>query len=121
MTHDAENNDDREDVFDLDGFFEAARGAPPEPSLGLMARVLADSEAARAVPPEPVRTSGIWRGLVALVGGWPAVSGLATAACVGLWIGISPPAGLTDIAETYLGIDAQAAYSDFLPSFDTEG
>lgn len=81
----------------LEVFFDAARGATPQPSDALMARVLADAEAMqpKSEPlPRPVRRQG-W---LAALGGWPALAGLATATVAGITIGVADPASIGDLA-----------------------
>lgn len=46
------------------------------------------------------RRFGILGQMLAAIGGWPAMAGLATAGVAGLWIGIAPPAALADVAGT---------------------
>lgn len=109
----------------LEAFFEAGRRAAPQPSGDLMARILADAGAARAVAPvvRP-KQRGLLAGLVAAIGGWPAVASLATATVAGLYIGVSPPAQLEDFAVTYLGTTDYTALGDYSPGFEyilTEG
>ncbi|NDR59229.1 hypothetical protein [Aliiruegeria sabulilitoris] len=93
---------------ELEALFKALRDEPEEPSSDLLARVLADAyeaqdvRTAEAVPepapvaPQPARRGGI-RGLLDMIGGWPAVAGLATATVAGIWIGYNPPAALDDL------------------------
>lgn len=109
----------------LEAFFEAGRAAAPQPSDDLMARILADAGGARAVAPvaRPGRR-GLFAGLVAAIGGWPAVASLATATVAGIYIGVSPPAPLEDFAMTYLGTTDYTALGDYAPGFEdilTEG
>lgn len=105
---------DREDSF-LDALLDEERrvrtGADPEVSADLMARVLADAErvqagfatvAPRAAPPR----AGLWAQIGAALGGWPAMAGLAAASVCGLWLGISPPQGLSDTAAVYYSDDS---------------
>lgn len=108
---------------ELDRLFEAGRTARPEPSGGLMARILADAEvqaqaqAVRiAVPPAPVRRRG-WLGrALAEIGGWPAAAGLAAAAVAGLTIGVVSPGALDSLSGGYLSVDGTQA-DDLLPSY----
>jgi hypothetical protein len=98
---------------ELERFFAAGRAAAPAPSEALMARVLAGAEAVQggaapaevAVAPAP---GGLGR-LVAALGGWPALAGLATAAMTGLWIGAAAPemvASLTGLGGGAVAADA---------------
>jgi hypothetical protein len=95
----------------LDGFFEAARGYAPAPSPDLLARVLADAEATQQAGPgtEPAGVPATPDGFVArlyrLLGGWPAMAGLATAALTGIWIGTTLPEGLIGTAEAAYLVD----------------
>jgi len=91
---------------ELDDFFAAARGAP-EPSEDLMARVLADAAAlqpeARGFAPVDVPQPGLWASVMEMIGGWPALSGVAAAGVAGLWLGVAPPASIEDFAAGVLG------------------
>ncbi|WP_247227695.1 hypothetical protein [Yoonia sp. F2084L] len=88
----------------LDDLFAQARGVDPTPSNDLMTRVLTDAD---AVQPKPVvrpdTRPGFWVRLVDAVGGWPAVSGLAAATIAGLWVGVAPPASVSDLTATLIG------------------
>ena len=88
----------------LDDLFAQARGAAPAPSDALMARVIADAEAAQ---PRPVAVSVARPGFVArildVIGGWPAVSGLAMATVAGVWVGVAPPASVQDMTAAMMG------------------
>ncbi len=95
------------DSTTLQPFFEAARADTPMPSGDLMARIEAD---ALAMMPEPAGLvsapqRGIFGQLLDLVGGWPAVSGLAAATAAGVWIGVSPPVSVSDSVASLLGQD----------------
>lgn len=94
-----ENNHGMHDDL-LETYFDAARAAPPPVPQDLLARIQAD---AAAQQPKP--TVG-WRGWVAALGGAPAMGGLITAACVGVWIGVAPPAQLPDVGGFVLGYDS---------------
>jgi len=111
----------------LDVFFEAARSeAPPLPG-GLAARMLGDAyevQAGRAaMPPAGRRRRGAVPALLAAIGGWPAMGGLAAATAAGVWIGISPPAAVTEaVADqvAWLGGDyaADTWMVDTMSNFD---
>lgn len=67
---------------------EMAAVRSPDPSPDLMARVLADAEA-HLPPPGGVRAAvPWWRQVLADIGGWGAVGGLAAATVAGLAIGL---------------------------------
>ncbi|WP_080457873.1 hypothetical protein [Roseovarius sp. A-2] len=108
----------------LDAFFEAARAQAPAPSPDLLARVLADADATRQAHSTvglvhvhtPAPRPGIAARLYRLLGGWPAMAGLATAALTGIWIGTALPEGL-------LGPDDATYLVDITPemTFDLAG
>ena len=98
----------------LDALFAAARTdgrAAARPDL--LAKVLADAEAlqpgfeplARRQQPDGPARSGIIAQLMAAVGGWPSLTGLAAAAVAGIWVGFSAapdmlPTGIAEIIGT---------------------
>ena len=86
----------------LEALFEAAaRQAEQEVSPELLARVLADAEAMQPTPAAlPQRRVARRRGILAALGGWPSLGGLAAATVAGIWIGFAAapelfPDGLT--------------------------
>jgi hypothetical protein len=102
--------------------FAAERAVSPVPSGALMARILSDAAAtgkARTaaalrpalLPEAPFvarRPRRALSDLVALLGGWPAMGGMATAALTGIWIGFagsSNPGGLAGL----VGLSAAAS------------
>lgn len=85
----------------LEALFDAAWQAPPEVPDALMARVLADARSAQVAP-------SFWTGLMESLGGWPGLGGLVTATCVGVWIGVAPPARVPDLAGQVLGLEPVA-------------
>lgn len=101
----------------LDDLFAAARtDSRATPSPDLLARVLQEAEGLQVAEPAPVVTQrrSLWSALVAAVGGWPALSGVAMAGVAGVWIGVA--AGTTLMEDT-LGLDiygetAQSYLSD---------
>lgn len=78
----------------------------PDVPSDLMARVLIDADRLqpRAMAPQP---TGLWNALLDMIGGWPAVGGIAMAGVAGLWIGIAPPTGIDAFTSTVIG-DTQA-------------
>jgi len=78
----------------LEGLFAAARANPPQVSADLQARVLADAQAHMPKAPRQPWHRALWQ----ILGGAAGLSGLATAAAVGVWIGVAPPEGLPDLA-----------------------
>lgn len=119
----------RDDAM-LDGFFEAGRADAPVPSSDLLARIMADAEG-EAVAREQVRPvsrsrRGLLAALAAVIGGWPALAGMATAAAAGVWIGAAQPEALTvltggvlstsasdfELEEIYPGYSAYVTYQE---------
>lgn len=102
---DAERHGMTNDGDPLETAFAAARVAAAAPApAALVARVEADARRvlAERVPPRTLAGNGArrragasaWRALVAALGGWPGIGGLAAASATGLWIGFAAPAGL---------------------------
>ncbi|MFQ1701759.1 hypothetical protein ACJ5NV_14320 [Loktanella agnita] len=89
------NDDMLEDLFDT-----ARRLAPPV-SDDLMTRVLADAVVDRA--PAQVARPCLWARLSDMLGGWPALGGLATATIAGVWVGIAPPAQVEALTDDLIG------------------
>ncbi|MFG6561086.1 MULTISPECIES: hypothetical protein [unclassified Sulfitobacter] len=86
------------DFDDLEDFFAAARANPPQVSADLQARVLADAEAHMPKAPRQPWHRALWQ----LLGGAAGLSGLATAAAVGVWVGVAPPEGMPDLAGQFV-------------------
>ncbi len=100
----------------LEAFFDAARQESPDPGADLLARVEADALAHLPRPGTRSATGLRFFGqLRAAVGGWPGVAGLAAASVTGLWLGISPPDGVSDLLA---GSGAGALSLDPLSEFD---
>jgi hypothetical protein len=88
----------------LDDLFAQARETAPAPSDDLMARVLADAGMAQPVAGAPdVVRPGLGARLLDMIGGWPAVSGLAAATVAGIWVGVAPPSSVEDLTATLIG------------------
>lgn len=108
-----------EDQLALDAFFAAGRAAAPDPSEALLARILADaaevqvSATAAADARRGRGPFGLWAGLLAALGGWPAVAGLASAAVAGFWIGAAQP----DVAS-FVGLPVADATSTGNTGYD---
>jgi hypothetical protein len=86
----------------LDDIFAQARAVAPIPSDDLIARVMAGATVPQSAPqPAPRRSFG--QQVLDLLGGWTAVSGLVTATCAGVWIGVAPPSSVQDYTATYFG------------------
>ncbi len=122
---DMENKD-----LELESFFKAARNDIPAPPAALMARVLADAQQAQAanrpdqqMTPEHRPQTGLWGQFLSAIGGWPALGGLVSAGVVGLWIGINPPANISQMASSVLNGGSELALMDLTAdlSFDING
>ena len=97
---------------DLEALFDAALVDAPTVPDALMARVIADANSM-----QPKRS--FWSSLMDALGGLPALGGLVTATCVGVWLGVAPPSDLPDLAGQVMGFEM--AYEDELDSFDMTG
>lgn len=91
----------------LDAFFEAVRRETPAPSSDLLARVLTEAEALQAARARATSVSrpGMAARLYHLLGGWPVVAGLVSAALTGIWIGSGLPERLIGQAEAVYLVD----------------
>jgi hypothetical protein len=94
-------SDPKEPDLDLDALFADAR-AEAVPTDALIDRIVADAAVVNA--PVVVPGPGLWERMLDAVGGWPSISGLATAAIAGVYIGFSDPTlletvGLTDTTD----------------------
>ena len=91
----------------LETFFQAGRDHAPNPSAGFMARLLDDADhMARAMPiAPPPRVSWIAE-VWSTLGGWPSGLGLASALCIGVMFGVSPPDAVFDVTTAWLDMDA---------------
>lgn len=98
---------DAPQMQDLDALLKQASDAPVELPAGLAARVLADAQMVQLHPRvSPLSRPSIWAQAMDMLGGWPAVSGLAAATCAGFWIGVSPPQSVPDAGALLLGVQA---------------
>ena len=87
------------DAIDLDRMFHAARSETEQMPQDLTDRILADARMVQvdllAKPPRRA-APGIWQQMLGMLGGWPAVGGLAAACAAGVWLGVAPPHYLPD-------------------------
>jgi hypothetical protein len=99
------NDDDKM----LENTFARMRDVDVTPSEGLFDRIMMDADsvlAANVADAPNLQTAtkaGLGAMLLDVIGGWPSFGGLAAATVAGLWIGVSPPAVLSDLSEGYLG------------------
>lgn len=121
MMNDAGRVDDA-----LESFFAAARDEVPQPSDGLMARIMVDAEmelaahAAPAAAPRRAPRLGVWAAITAAFGGWPALAGMATATVAGVWLGFASPDDLNTLSGgVLLPASDTATYEleDMLPGY----
>jgi hypothetical protein len=107
---------------EMDALFAEAAHAAPTPSAELLKRIVADADtvgaARQSSTTRPRR--GLFETLVASLGGWPAVAGLATAAVVGIWIGYVAPDTLNELTGPS---QTTGTYElgDLIPAFDFAG
>ncbi|SEW25401.1 hypothetical protein SAMN04488515_1857 [Cognatiyoonia koreensis] len=109
MTH-------KKDDF-LEDIFATARIDDPVPSADLRARVLANAVVART--PERRSTGQLWPGFLALLGGWPALGGVAAAGVAGLWVGLAPPAAVESLAADVFGTTTSVSFLSGFDAFET--
>lgn len=104
-------HDDHDDTV-LDPFFDAARDAAPAPTEDMLARVLADAETIRTAALWPAPRHSWTTRVRHLLGGWPTMAGLTTAALAGLWIGAGLPDRVigTDEARYLVDITPEMAF-----------
>ncbi|WP_116599190.1 hypothetical protein [Primorskyibacter marinus] len=113
--------DKQQDSDGLDAFFDAARNTAPAPDAAFMARILDDAlsvQAEAVAPPSPVtKREGLFSQILRGIGGWPALTGLAAATVAGVWIGVNPPAAVSDQLASLIGTSSattDATDSDWL-------
>lgn len=115
--------DDTDRKDELETLFELARDEPVPQAL--MARVLDDAlsvqaelEAANTATAR-ASAGGLFSGIWAALGGWPAATGLVTATVAGVWIGFSPSLGVADAMASALGAESSQSYViDFATGFE---
>ena len=108
----------------LEALFDAALEDAPAPSQSLWEQVLADADSQQPMAPGLVRAMPVKTGwlasLLAAIGGWPSLAGLATATLAGVWFGFTNPEALSESAVAALLPGAQEEVlfelEDFAPS-----
>lgn len=84
---------------------------------GLAARVVADAARVQADwqeaawRPASVAKDPIWRQVLSLLGGAPALGGLVAACATGLWLGAAPPQGMDPLAYVVGDASVLSVYS----------
>ena len=98
------------DMNPLDDLFALARAAEPEADIALLARIMASATQAdwdRRITAQDFRATphnnGWFAELLASVGGWSAVGGLAMATVAGIGIGVAAPDSLSTVAGALWG------------------
>lgn len=102
---------------DLDHLFSQARTDRDKLPDDLAVRILTDAEAVRLSRIKPAPARAVWQQVMSAMGGWPGVSGLATASLAGIWIGLSAPSFLPDPANLLYPQDTTFLAADL--GFDT--
>ena len=96
---------DDEKKLDLEVYFEASRQEVPQPSVALMDRIMVDidrvADEQEAHAPK-VSSPSLFERILDGIGGWPTLSGMATAGIVGVVVGVSPPDVVTEFTSTVL-------------------
>ena len=122
----AKTETDLLDDAQLEAFFEAGREDVPELSDSFMAALLQDADLAQPQPaalaPPRVKRS-LWQDIIAQIGGWPALAGMATATVAGVWIGFAAPDQLETLSGgvllvgDYASVDTIYDVQDFAPNY----
>ena len=107
--------------LELDDLFADAQTFGPGVSSVLFQRIVGDADAVldqMNVDQEQSasRQPAVLQSLLGIIGGWPAMAGLATATMAGIWIGFSPPTALDSVAGGYLSSATYYDLGDFMPS-----
>ncbi|MBK0326694.1 hypothetical protein I5535_05235 [Rhodobacteraceae bacterium F11138] len=88
------------DLSDFENLFRAARDQHAVLPQDLEDRIIADGlqvqRSRLSVAAPRVRTVGRWKLLLDVLGGWPAMGGMAAACAAGVWLGLAPPQALPD-------------------------
>ena len=126
----AEIDKDKLDDQALEAFFDAARLDTAAPSDALVSAILADAALYQPQPEilagniaDPRPSRGLFADLMATVGGWPALAGMATATVAGVWIGFAAPAQLETMSGgliltgDYTLAEETYALEDLAPSY----
>lgn len=108
------DNDTRQDQA-LDALFNAAKDDAPTPTPDFLARLASDADAALPKLEMPAPSSA--PSILANLKGLFAVSGLTSAAALGVWIGLVMPETLTMLTDGY-ATDETVSLSAFLPGAD---
>ena len=115
MKHsDSTKPDPNDPQAQLDQYFKSARDLVPQPDADFMQRVLDQipiPQTGLNTADDPVPHRPWWQQIFSEIGGWPTITGLATAGIVGIWI------GMTGNNIWGLPLDQFQASADFIDPF----
>lgn len=109
-------NKSDDEIFDA--LMSEARASDVSVSDGLMTRVLSDAEVLQNKPEDAgfeIPPASIWSQFMSVIGGWPALGGVAAAGVAGLWLGLAPTAALDGLAADLVGGTTSVS---FIQDFD---
>lgn len=109
------NNSDDE-IFDALMF--EARASDISVSDDLMARVMHDAAVLQNKAEDTaleLAHASVWSQFMSVIGGWPALGGVAAAGVTGLWLGLAPTATLDGFAADIVGGTTSVS---FIQDFD---
>ncbi len=128
------DRNDRAELSDerIEALLAQMADTAPTPSPALMERIVADArQVAQARDRRAARQGtdagrrsgraglgGWFAGLLAPIGGWPAVAGLATATVAGVWIGYASGGSLTGLSGDEISAGGGAELGDFMLGYD---
>lgn len=90
----------------------------PVPSMALMQRIVADADSALDRLQKPVHRRREL-GILAALGGWPALTGLVTATAAGIWIGFAQPGPVGGFADGVIPADSGYDIGDLMPEYES--
>lgn len=110
----------------IDALLDEAARTPVAPmDVALMARLVADADRLLPAPEDRIAGGSVavrgWRGVVAVMGGWPALGGMMAAGMVGLWIGTAPPQVVDDAVSSLFGATVAIDLTGLGDVFGLEG
>lgn len=104
----------------VDALLDEAASQMPKVPAHLMAAVMHDAARLQPTTAQVAPPRSLWDSFLDLIGGWPAMGGLAAAGLAGVWIGFAPPATLEAATVQILGAPQTIDLfgRDALSSFD---
>lgn len=109
-------NKSDDEIFDA--LMAEARASDVNVSDDFMARVLSDAEVLQSNPGVAdleIAPASMWSQFMSVIGGWPALGGVAAAGVAGLWLGLAPTATLDGFAADIVGGTTSVS---FIQDFD---